>query len=216
MTKGYFFFERWGRWGGRKQATYKCNAFYEERCESQVTLHNEPSQNALNFGYTRTSGIFRKRAHKMRSNESKDTLDDNRGKWIRKKEHNRQTHREHDKYNPPRQRHRAPRMPRLTTVHLIPLHLPATELLVQPPTIWTVAHFDVREPFADDGDDGSVYSNAYAYKMQTYSSFLPWNGVGYIPTRLTTNHVWAAYAAARTRAHTHGIVTSPRGPRLGA
>lgn len=69
-----------------------------------------------NVANPRTSSIFRKRAHKMRSNESKDS-------------------REHDKYNPPRQRHRAPRMPRLTTVHLIPLHLPTTELLVQPPTI---------------------------------------------------------------------------------
>jgi len=65
-------------------------------------------------------------------------------------------YRKHHIDQPSRQRHSAPGTPRVASIRLLPIDLPAAELLVQPPTIRTVPHLDIRQPFCDDGNNGCV------------------------------------------------------------
>lgn len=46
-------------------------------------------------------------------------------------------------------------MPRVTGI-IITFDLPATKLLVEPPAIVAIPHFEIREPFGDDGNQCSV------------------------------------------------------------
>ena len=51
-------------------------------------------------------------------------------------------------------------MPRVAPAILVAVQFPAAELLIQPPSIRTVAHLDVREPLRDDRDDRGIHSDA--------------------------------------------------------
>lgn len=70
------------------------------------------------------------------------------------------TYRKQDKDNPTGEGNGAPCIPQITTVDFLALHLPATELLIEPPSVGTVSHLDVREPFAHDRYYGCIDSNA--------------------------------------------------------
>jgi len=57
-----------------------------------------------------------------------------------------------------------PRTPRITTVHFFSFDLPATKLLVQPPSVGAVTHFDVGQPFAYNRHYSRVHAYAYTYE----------------------------------------------------
>ncbi len=60
------------------------------------------------------------------------------------------TYGKYDKYCPLRGTHTAPTMPRIASVLVVVLNFPAAKLLVKPPSVGTVAHLDVREPFGNN------------------------------------------------------------------
>ena len=79
-----------------------------------------------------------------------------------KREGGKKTHRKEHVYEPARQRHVAPKVPRFASAILVAIQLPTAELLVQPPAVGAVAHLDIREPLRDYRDDRSVDSDAGA------------------------------------------------------
>ena len=56
-----------------------------------------------------------------------------------------------------------PRMPRVTSILVLILDLPATKLLIQPPAVIAVPCLEVRKPFRDDRNNSSIHANSQTY-----------------------------------------------------
>ena len=108
-------------------------------------------------------------------------------------------------------------MPRVASVFVIVFNFPAAKLLIQPPAIVTIAHLNIREPFGDDGDEGSRNTYARTCKLlpRMISLLVPRaeSPEAYAPTRLTTIQLSAALNIRLRVVHNHRSVSSPRGPR---
>ena len=78
--------------------------------------------------------------------------------WVAEK---RVAYSKQDINYPPRYGHFTPRMPWFAN-SFVSLYFPTTKVLVKPPTIRAVPHFDVWQPFGNDRNEGCVNPDTYS------------------------------------------------------